>query len=65
MKHTHSRSFMGGLGRLLDQGINKLISGNDLPPSGPPSGGSEADPFGLHRRPTAESGSPSVKASTK
>jgi hypothetical protein len=61
VKHAQSASFMGGLGRLLDRGINKLISGGDLPPSGPASNGSEADPLGMLRRAASESGSPSVR----
>ena len=60
MKASQSSSFIGGLGRLLDKGINRLISG-DLPPSGPPSGGSEqADVYGRQHSSTLVSGSPSV-----
>ena len=58
VKHSQSSSFISGLGRFLDRGINKLISGGEVPPSGPPSTGSEVDPFGLHRR--NDSGSPQV-----
>ncbi|CAL8467566.1 g7104 [Coccomyxa elongata] len=58
VKHSQSSSFISGLGRFLDRGINKLITGGDMPPSGPPSTGSDGDPFGLHRRPTSDSGSP-------
>ena len=54
---------MGGLGRLLDKGINRLISG-DLPPSGPPSTGSDADPFGRQLGRPADSGSPTVSSPT-
>ena len=60
VKASQSSSFIGGLGRLLDKGINRLISG-DLPPSGPPSGGSEqADLYGRQHSRNSDSGSPSV-----
>ena len=59
VRHSPSGSLLGGLGRLLDRGINKLISGGDPPlaASGPPSAGSEAalDPF---RRAPSDSASP-------
>lgn len=64
VKHSQSSSFISGLGRFLDRGINKLITGGDMPPSGPPSTGSDGDPFGLHRRPTSDSGSPQVSSSS-
>ena len=54
---------MGGLGRLLDKGINRLISG-DLPPSGPPSTGSDADPFSRQLSRPADPGSPTVSFTT-
>ena len=61
VKASQSSSFIGGLGRLLDKGINRLISG-DLPPSGPPSGGSEqADLYGRQHSKNSDSGSPSVR----
>lgn len=63
VKALQGSSFMGGLGRLLDKGINRLISG-DLPPSsGPPSNGSDADPFGRQQSKNLEPGSPSVRPS--
>ena len=40
---------MGGLGRLLDRGITKLI-GADPPPSGPASGASSEVGFAGYRR---------------
>ena len=61
VKASQSSSFIGGLGRLLDKGINRLISG-DLPPSGPPSTGSDADPFGRQPGRTTDSGSPPVSS---
>ena len=61
VKASQSSSFIGGLGRLLDKGINRLISG-DLPPSGPPSGGSEqADLYGRQHSKNSDPGSPSVR----
>ena len=63
VKASQSSSFIGGLGRLLDKGINRLISG-DLPPSGPPSGGSEqADLYGRQHSKNSDAGSPSVGTS--
>ncbi len=63
VKTSQGSSFMGGLGRLLDKGINRLISG-DLPPSGPPSTGSDADPFGRQLSRPADPGSPTVSFPT-
>ena len=63
VKASQSSSFIGGLGRLLDKGINRLISG-DLPPSGPPSTGSEADPFARQLSKASDPGSPQVSTWT-
>ena len=63
VRASQSSSFIGGLGRLLDKGINRLISG-DLPPSGPPSGGSEqADLYGRQHSKNSDADSPSVGTS--
>ncbi len=59
VKASQSSSFIGGLGRLLDKGINRLISG-DLPASGPASTGSDTDPVGRQIGWNPESGSPMV-----
>lgn len=61
VKASQSSSLFGGLGRLLDKGINRLISG-DLPPSGPASTGSDADPLGRQPSRAADSGSPTVSS---
>ena len=63
VKASQSSSFIGGLGRLLDKGINRLISG-DLPPSGPPSTSSEADPFAHQLSKASDPGSPQVSTWT-
>lgn len=63
VKASQSSSFIGGLGRLLDKGINRLISG-DLPPSGPPSTGSDADPFARQLSKASDPGSPQVSTWT-